>query len=104
MSGPERIWANAQEWPRGTGRIEVYASAKPDPDEPSTEYIRADTVAETIRQAVQAEREACADVVAACADAFAQVAEHPGVDTSGIRRSESMLRGIAAAIRARGDA
>ena len=62
MSGPERIWANSQEWPRGTGRIEVYASATPDPDYPSTEYIRADAVAEMIQQAVEAEREACAVV------------------------------------------
>ena len=42
---PERIWANAQEWPKGTGRIEVYAAARPDPDEPSTEYVRADLYA-----------------------------------------------------------
>lgn len=39
---PERIWANAQEWPKGTGRIEVYAAAKPDPDDPANEYIRLD--------------------------------------------------------------
>lgn len=42
MTAPKRIWANAQEWPRGTGRIEVYAAAKPDPDAPSAEYVRAD--------------------------------------------------------------
>ena len=104
MSAPERIWAKAQEWPRGTGRIEVYAAATPDPDEPSPEYIRADTVAEMIRLALQAEREACADAVTACADAFSKASEYPGVDTDGIRRSESMLRGIAAAISARGGA
>lgn len=39
---PERIWANAQEWPMGTGRIEVYAASKCDPDEPAHEYIRLD--------------------------------------------------------------
>lgn len=42
MNAPERIWAKAQEWPAGTGRIEVYAAAKDDPDDPATEYIRAD--------------------------------------------------------------
>ena len=86
MSAPERIWAKAQEWPRGTGRIEVYAAATPDPDEPSPEYIRADTVAEMIRQAVTAEREACAKVC------------------DGWKEWNSYTTDIAAAIRARGDA
>ena len=102
MSAPERIWVTPDDtmgWGVAWARDRVENVIKP-----SIEYARADTVAEMILQAVQAEMEACADVVAACADAFAQVAEHPGVDTDEVRRSESILRSIAAAIRARGDA
>lgn len=100
MSAPERILAWPWEVNPNMGQWETQQSIRGE----GVEYIHADTVAETIRQAVQAELEACADVVAACADAFAQVAEHPGVDTDEVRRSESILRSIAVAIRARGDA
>lgn len=99
MSTPERIWAWPWEVNPNMGQWETQQSIKGE----GAEYIHADAVAEMIRQAVLAEREACADVVTACADAFAQVSEHPDVDTAGIRRPESMLRGIAAAIRARGE-
>lgn len=102
MSAPERIYLqDAGDYSKAAA-LEVTWCVEPQ-DDGDTEYIRADAVAEMIRQAVQAKMEACADVVAACADAFAQVAEHPGVDTDEVRRSESILRSIAAAIRARGE-
>ncbi len=49
-NAPERIWAKSQEWPKGTGRIEVYATSKDDPDDPGTEYVRADLVHAQIEQ------------------------------------------------------
>lgn len=64
MSAPERIWAW---WEydsdfRGIDRWEDEARTFSDDEYDGAEYIRADTVAEMIRQAVQAEREACAKV------------------------------------------
>ena len=57
MSGPEQICllpSDGWSWMAGRSRHE----------EDAVEYIRADTVAEMIRQAVTAEREACAKVAA----------------------------------------
>ena len=42
MDMPETIWAKTQEWPKGSGRIVVYATAQPDPDEHRAAYRRAD--------------------------------------------------------------
>lgn len=53
MSEPRTIWANAQEWPKGTGRIEVYASSRPDPDEPSHRYHHDAVVRELVEAAQQ---------------------------------------------------
>lgn len=105
MSAPERIWAwwDYDNDHRAINQWEDEPSNNPNAVYDHAAYIREDTVAETIRQAVLAERKACADVVTACAEALAQISEHPGVDTDGTRRAESMLRGIAAAIRTRGE-
>ena len=54
---PRTIWANAQEWPKGTGRIEVYASSRPDPDEPSHLYHH-DAVVRELREALEECRDA----------------------------------------------
>lgn len=94
MSGPERIWANAQEWPRGTGRIDVYASAKPDPDETSTEYIRADTVAKMIREACA---KAIRDSLPDASEIYRMMLASPS------KKRVTYAQTIAAAIRARGD-
>lgn len=76
MSAPERIYLQDAGDYSNAAEFEVTWCVEPQHD-CDTEYIRADTVAETIRQAVQAELEACARM-------FGPV--------------------VAAAIRARGDA
>lgn len=81
MSAPERIWAWPWEVNPNMGQWETQQSIWGE----GTEYIRADAVAEMIRQAVQAEREACAVITET-------MHETSWPDT------------IAAAIRARGDA
>ena len=81
MSTPERIWAWPWEITPNMGQWwadrEIVGEGR--------EYIRADTVAEMIRQAVQAEREACAKVC------------------EGWKEWNSYTTDIAAAIRARGE-
>ena len=43
MNAPDKIWAKAQEWPKGSGRTVVYATATQDPDEPNIpQYTRTD--------------------------------------------------------------
>ena len=56
--GPERIWIESD----GGCPYFYHEDELSDVGSPVTEYVRADTVAEMIRQAVQAEREACAKV------------------------------------------
>jgi len=84
MSGPERIWAR-QMAPGFRGASGTWNVCEHD-DTDRDEYIRADAVAEMIRQAVEAEREACA-----------QVCEEWGA-------WNNTAQAIAAAIRARGEA
>lgn len=76
MSAPERIWINAcgDYWLPSTRVTKT------------VEYIRADKVSEMIRQAVQAEREACAKVCDGWGD------------------ENNTAQAIAYAVRARGDA
>lgn len=76
MSDPERIWLQA---------YGQYSHARREDNAPSDEYIRADTVAEMIRQAVEQEREACAKVCEKWGD------------------ENNTAQAIAAAIRARGE-
>ena len=84
MSGPERIYLqDAGDYSKAAA-FEVTWCVEPQDDD-DTEYVRADAVAEMIRQAVTAEREACAVVTET-------MHETSWPDT------------IAAAIRARGDA
>lgn len=86
MSGPERIWAHptercpvSRDWQRGKWKDHDSGASG------DVEYIRADTVAEMIRQAVQAKQEACAGIAETM-------------------HEKSWPDIIAAAIRARGDA
>ena len=47
---PRTIWARAQEWPKGSGRIEVYASSCQDPDEPAPRYHHDAVVRELVKE------------------------------------------------------
>ena len=106
MSAPERIWVNLEFGEDKCYPVETekFGDGKFYSAEDAEEYIRADKVSEMILQAVQAQRVACAVLVQACADAFSKVKDHPDVDQDIADKSKRMLRDIAAAIRARGDA
>lgn len=89
MSGPERIYLqDAGDYSKAAA-FEVTWCVEPQDDD-DTEYVRADAVAEMIRQAVESEREACAQ---SAEDWF----YNPETDVV------TDLR-LAAAIRARGEA
>lgn len=92
MSAPERIYLqDAGDYSKAAA-LEVTWCVEPQ-DDGDTGYIRADAVAEMIRQAVQAEREACAKL----ADDWQN---ETGTDIAAAAR---ICPQIAAAIRARGD-
>ncbi len=98
MSAPERIWVTPDDtmgWGVAWACDRVENVIKP-----SIEYVRADTVAETIRQAVQAEREACA---IAAGDAAVDALMRQDPDAGPLRRQLVRTKAISA-IRARGDA
>ena len=104
MSAPERIWAW---WEydsdfRSTHRWEDEARSFSNDEYDGAEYVRADTVAETIRQAVLAEREACAKAIR---DSLPDASEiYRMMLGSPSKKRVTYAQTIAAAIRARGDA
>ena len=93
MTAPDRIWANSQEWPKGSGRIEVYAASKPDPDEPSTEYVRADLARAPLAEALAVPEVKA--LVAILREADSRIAwESVGMGNDFSDRVEAAFRGI----------
>ena len=102
MSAPERIWAwweHDSDF-RITHRWEDEARSFSDDEYDGAEYIHHGTAAETIRQAVLAEREACA---IAAGDAAVDALMRQDPEAGPLRRQLVRTKAISA-IRARGDA
>lgn len=101
MSAPERIYLQDAGDYSNAAEFEVTWCVEPQHD-CDTEYVRADTVAEMIRQAVQAEREACAKAIR---DSLPDASEiYRMMLASPSKKRVTYAQTIAAAIRARGDA
>lgn len=93
MSGSELVWARAWKPNPNEGQLETNRTIGWE----NAEYIRADAVAETIRRAVQAEREACA-IAAGNAAVEALLRQEP---EAGLLRRQMVRTNAIRAIRAR---